>query len=112
MNYHTLDKDDDCIMDYVSNTIIEEICNIKELQFKIKVLTLCDGIDNKVKNQLNSFYKLNLIQKMTGIKFNNFIEKYLECIIHKIFVVLYKRFTINVINNTIHFEKNIDIVGY
>jgi hypothetical protein len=112
MNYYTLDKDDDIIIDYVINSIIEEMCNKKEMHFQIKVMELCNDIDNKVKIQLNSFYKLNLIQKMIGTKFNNFIEKHLENIIDKIFFVLHKRYTINVINQTIYFEKNIELIKY
>lgn len=113
MNYQTLDKvDDDIIIDYVTSSIIDEICNIKELQFQIKVLKLCDNIYNKVKLQLNCFYKLNLIQKFTGIKFNNFIEKHLEIIVDKIFLILREKYTINVVDNIIYFDKNIDIVDY
>jgi len=112
MNYYTLDKDDDIIIDNVINSIIEEICNKKEIYFQIKIMKLSNDIDNKVKNQFNSFYKLNLIQKMIGTKFDKFIKKHLEFIINNIFIALRKKYIINVIDNTVHFEKNVELLNY
>jgi alpha-D-ribose 1-methylphosphonate 5-triphosphate diphosphatase PhnM len=107
MNYFTLDNSDNMIIDFVSSAIIKGISNNNQLTFQIKIAELIDNIDNKVKKHLNSFYKLNFLQKMTGKKFNSFMEKNLKSIIDKICLSLGKKYYFNVENYIIYFEKKL-----